>query len=264
MKYKIVSIRNTPIEWPDTIPTLTIEELNAIPDSKFHPLKRQILKDIEPLLIKAFDQQKNHPWFDKYIKSALSAFHLLYFKVALQKNSCITSIGCLGDFILPVIAHTIYNSEFRIFNIDLGTFESLNEELSSYPKLKALNFSGEFSSGKKSISNQQNQKSFIPDHSQDYIIALTGAFADIPHLKESESCEVIEEALRVIKNGGKLVLSTLGLWEGFDENRMKAYINEILAKPEWMKTRIVQIPNSSWSYDNDFTLQGNIYQVFFD
>jgi hypothetical protein len=56
---------------------------------------------------------------------------------------------------------------------------------------------GEFSSGPRSRSKD------IPDHSQDVVLILTGALAD--DLPESNPLEVMFEALRVVKPGGRII-----------------------------------------------------------
>lgn len=82
-------------------------------------------------------------------------------------------------------------------------------------------FAGEFSSGKKSISRS------LPNNSQDLVIIPTGALSD-PR-PESSAFEVLEEAVRVIKDGHDILVLTLGSGIG-EYEKMYEVIQRFLKK----------------------------------
>lgn len=91
---------------------------------------------------------------------------------------------------------------------------------------------GEFSSGQKSRSKKE-----LLDHSQDMVFITTGAMSDPTNKVESDPKEVFREALRVIKPKGKLILGTVGDWEGEiglpEKPLAQNVIDQVLQEDEW-------------------------------
>ncbi len=99
---------------------------------------------------------------------------------------------------------------------------------------------GEFSSGENSKSNKIDyREGYIPDHSQDIIIAITGALSD--PIPESDAQGVFREMLRVIKPGGKLVIGTYLAWYPYQtsDKEIERILSLSLARMEYVKFRKV-------------------------
>ncbi|MCP4652044.1 MAG: hypothetical protein GY858_01490 [Candidatus Omnitrophica bacterium] len=87
---------------------------------------------------------------------------------------------------------------------------------------------GEFSAGERSKSKE------LADHSQDVVMTSTGVLSDL--FPVSHPKEVLEEALRVVKPGGKIVAGTYGLSTEF--KKVDSLIKELLSQPEYEGVKI--------------------------
>lgn len=117
----------------------------------------------------------------------------------------------------------------------------------------AKEVSGEFSSGARSASKTTE------DHSEDFVLILTGALSD--PFPVSIATEVFNEALRVIKNKGKIVISTVGLWELKEKDEAISTMNRVLNSSKWAeKVKLEFKGTAKWG---KFKKNAEIYEVVF-
>jgi len=206
----------------------------------------------------------------------LGAAYEFLAEIGVKKGSKVLDIGLEADAALPLAAAHM-GAYFIGFNFDSSYLESAQMLLELYSEEiedMARLISGEFSSGTRSKS-----KGIIADHSQDFVLILTGALSDpwprppVDYGALVDEKEVFSETLRVIKNGGKILVGTYFgawrlpiFWRSYDQypktEEMVAEKNmqQVLNSPQWKgKVQLKKIGEAKYSHSSE----GNIYEVTF-
>jgi len=150
-------------------------------------------------------------------------------ELGVKKGDRIVNIGTSGNHLISLAAQAL---GAHYLGYDLNAFSQLrvidylkrtSPFLEQYGG-SAQEFIGEFSSGQYSISGS------IPDRSQDHVLILTGALSDPRPVSSAE--EVLIEALRVIKPGGRILAGSYGIcWYRPERQRAEALIKSVLGRP---------------------------------
>ncbi|MBI4397436.1 MAG: hypothetical protein HY548_10095, partial [Elusimicrobia bacterium] len=83
-----------------------------------------------------------------------------------------------------------------------------------------------------SFSASSPHSASIPDRSQDVVLMLSGVLSD--PIPESNAVETLDEALRVVKDGGKIVVGSYpDCWEYGEMLEAQKVINTVLNSPQW-------------------------------
>ncbi|MBF0486114.1 MAG: methyltransferase domain-containing protein [Candidatus Omnitrophica bacterium] len=142
--------------------------------------------------------------------------------IGVQKGDKVVDVGTGFDWRLAHLAVKM-GAHYIGFDLHDDLLKISRGELEKY-NIQEFGGSAEYRTGTFSLGSSTS--SHIPDHTQDYVLILTGALSD-PH-PESDPDLVLKEALRVVKDGGRIVVGTSG--EGYlEERNLNQTLTDVLA-----------------------------------
>ena len=146
---------------------------------------------------------------------------LLLERIGVKKGDHIVQVGGYSsDLPLAVVSRGGVYTGFTLE--DTGTQTQLSRYDLTQNGGNAKEIPGEFSS-------TSSDSKIIRDHTQDFVLILTGALGPFPG---SNSKSVFHEALRVVKDGGKIVVGTVGD-DKFEAPETETNIQAVLDSSDW-------------------------------
>lgn len=202
--------------------------LEEIPTASIMP----VISYIQDIFKRVIDTQKS--LFIEYLYTHQRELIFLS-NVGVRNGDNIVTVGLLYNELLPQKIMRI-GAHYKGFELVEDFCKRIREAISEVYE-KGCEGTGEQICGEFSYGSQFSAG--IPEHSVDYVLMMTGVLSD--PVPRSDAVSVLKEALRVVKNGGKIIAGTFDAAWILEEDKQKDIIEQVLNLPEYKnKVRLVE------------------------